>query len=489
MTDEPVRTSFSIIDRRKNPGQKSHGNVERFKRRYQKELEGKAQEAVDKLFKGGTLDEINAGNVKVKGKTKTTGEPRFVHDPKTGKHDNVLPGNKEFVPGDSIAKPKGGSGGSGKKGSADGEGEGEDEFEWILSREEYLKFLFKGMKLPNLVKTKLGLTTKPKHKNAGTFKGYNPSRLHMAKTLGNALGRRISLGAPRLDRAIAEVAEEIMMHGEPIGEAAMLRYLQHLQKPKPPKSAVVSPVGPDLVSIKDGESRMDALHRTLDELVLKRKLIQYIEPGLDPASRLSLPNPQPVINAVMFCLMDASASMGEKEKDIAKRFFALEYMFLQTKYPNVKVVFIRHTSDAKEVDEKEFFGSRETGGTVSSSAFKLMREIIKRDYGNDWNIYGSYAGDGGTFDDDIIPSRDALKDELLPDCQHFAYLEVQSDSSFAKDSNMMNAFKEINSPRLAIQAAKSAADVYPVFRKLFADNDNQANASSTSRRAKSALEL
>ena len=68
----------------------------------------------------------------------------------------------------------------------------------------------------------------------------------------------------------------------------------------------------------------------------------------------------------MFCLMDVSASMGEREKDLAKRFFILLHLFLKRKYERVDVVFIRHTHEAKEVDEHEFFYGRETGGTVVS---------------------------------------------------------------------------------------------------------------------------
>ncbi len=78
----------------------------------------------------------------------------------------------------------------------------------------------------------------------------------------------------------------------------------------------------------------------------------------------------PRAKAVMFCLMDVSASMGEREKDLAKRFFILLHLFLKRKYERVDVVFIRHTHEAKEVDEHEFFYGRETGGTVVSSALK-----------------------------------------------------------------------------------------------------------------------
>ena len=80
----------------------------------------------------------------------------------------------------------------------------------------------------------------------------------------------------------------------------------------------------------------------------------------------------------MFCLMDVSGSMDQATKDIAKRFYILLYLFLTRTYKNVDVVFIRHHTQAKEVDEHEFFYSQETGGTIVSSALRLMNEIRQR---------------------------------------------------------------------------------------------------------------
>ncbi len=103
----------------------------------------------------------------------------------------------------------------------------------------------------------------------------------------------------------------------------------------------------------------------------------------------------PRAKAVMFCLMDVSASMGEREKDLAKRFFILLHLFLKRKYERVDVVFIRHTHEAKEVDEHEFFYGRETGGTVVSSALEQMIEIRDKRYSPaEWNIYCAEASDG-----------------------------------------------------------------------------------------------
>ena len=107
------------------------------------------------------------------------------------------------------------------------------------------------------------------------------------------------------------------------------------------------------------------------------------------------PQPKPVAQAVMFCLMDVSGSMTEHMKDLAKRFFALLYLFLKRRYKHVDIVFIRHTHEAREVDEETFFYSPETGGTVVSTALEEMARIVDDRYPpDDWNIYAAQASDG-----------------------------------------------------------------------------------------------
>ena len=120
--------------------------------------------------------------------------------------------------------------------------------------------------------------------------------------------------------------------------------------------------------------------------------------------------PQPIARAVMFCLMDVSASMDEEKKDLAKRFFTLLYLFLTRKYEKVDLVFIRHTEDAEEVDEERFFHDPQTGGTVVYSALELMHEIVQARYPSSaWNIYAAQASDGDAFGADPEKSRGFLE--------------------------------------------------------------------------------
>ncbi len=157
-------------------------------------------------------------------------------------------------------------------------------------------------------------------------------------------------------------------------------------------------------------------------------LIPYIDP-LDVRYRKFEPQPKPVAQAVMFCLMDVSGSMTEHMKDLAKRFYVLLYIFLKRRYKHVDVVFIRHTHQAQEVDEDTFFHSPETGGTVVSTALEEMQRVIDERYSPDsWNIYAAQASDGDNTASDNDKTASLLINGILPVCQYYAYLEVGRDS-------------------------------------------------------------
>ena len=102
--------------------------------------------------------------------------------------------------------------------------------------------------------------------------------------------------------------------------------------------------------------RITALREELEALERRRRLIAYVDP-VDIRFNRFEPQPVPNASAVMFCLMDVSGSMGEREKDLAKRFFVLLHLFLKRRYERIEIVFIRHTHEAQEVDEETFFYS------------------------------------------------------------------------------------------------------------------------------------
>jgi uncharacterized sporulation protein YeaH/YhbH (DUF444 family) len=175
--------------------------------------------------------------------------------------------------------------------------------------------------------------------------------------------------------------------------------------------------------------------------------------------------PVPTSKAVMFCLMDVSGSMDEGRKDLAKRFFILLYLFLTRHYDKIDIVFIRHHTQAAEVDEQNFFHATETGGTVVSSALVLMEEIIRARYSpSEWNIYGAQASDGDNWHHDSGRCRELLDQKLLPLCRYYAYVQVAEE-----EQNLWQEYAQLleNQPHFAMRKAVEANQIYPVFRDLF----------------------
>jgi len=159
--------------------------------------------------------------------------------------------------------------------------------------------------------------------------------------------------------------------------------------------------------------------------------------------------------------------MNQATKDMAKRFFVLLYLFLQRNYQHTEVVFIRHHTSATEVNEQEFFYSRETGGTIVSSALKLMNEVLDDRYpAGEWNVYGAQASDGDNWNDDSSVCRDLLMKKLLPKVQYFSYIEItpRDHQALWEEYELVQA----NHPdAFAMQQIVETSDIYPVFRELF----------------------
>jgi uncharacterized sporulation protein YeaH/YhbH (DUF444 family) len=158
--------------------------------------------------------------------------------------------------------------------------------------------------------------------------------------------------------------------------------------------------------------------------------------------------------------------MGPEEKDIAKRFFMLLYLFLIKTYEKIQVVFISHHTEAHEVDEETFFYSRETGGTVVSSALNLMSAIIQQRFPtSQWNIYAAQASDGDNWDNDSKECTKILSEKIMPYMQYYAYIEITGD----RDKNLWHEYLTLKDQwnNFAMQRIEALTDIYPVFRKLF----------------------
>jgi uncharacterized sporulation protein YeaH/YhbH (DUF444 family) len=167
--------------------------------------------------------------------------------------------------------------------------------------------------------------------------------------------------------------------------------------------------------------------------------------------------------------MDVSASMDEERKDLAKRFFALLYLFLTRKYEEVELVFIRHTDDAEEVDEDTFFHDQRSGGTVVYPALELAEKIRGERFGRGWNVYAAQASDGDAFGSDPARSARFLREKLLPELRYYTYLELGSSEPYGRPSSLWAEYErleEAGAP-FAMKRAGSREEIYPVFRELF----------------------
>ncbi len=422
---------MQLIDRRLNPKGKSLANRQRFIRRAKASI----REAVQKQLHDGKVTDF-IGEKKISIPTKTTQEPRFRLDPKTGEQNWVAPGNKTFTEGDRIKKPQQGDGqGAGKDAAPDGELE--DSFEFTLTRDELLDVLFDDLELPNLVKTTLKDTPVVSFRRAGYTTAGSPTNIALLRTMRRALGRRIALSRPKqaeLDALAARIETE---------------------------------------SDEDVRARLTA---ELEALTARRRRIGFIDP-IDVRYNAFEARPEPAARAVMFCLMDVSGSMGEREKDLAKRFYMLLHLFLRRRYERLDVVFIRHTHEAQEVDEQEFFYSRMSGGTVVSSALEVMLDIIAKRYASaEWNIYVAQASDGYTQSGDAQACVSMLHERVMPVVQHYAYIEILDEREmniFASEeagAELWRAYRGVSAAWRNFDAKRIAkpSDIYPVFRDLFA---------------------
>lgn len=415
----------NIIDRRPNPRDKTIKNRQKFIQRSKEQIKRAVKEQIDK----GNIADIEDGKARIK--VKGVDEPEFRVDPSTGDKQYVLPGNDKFVVGDKEDKKSAGQGQNGKKG---GTGTGEDEFEFVLNPEEYLDFIFDDLELPDLIKKQIKDVTKVKPKRSGFTNTGNPSQLDVVRSLKNSLGRRIGLSRPR-DEDIKELEEQLAR-----------------------------------AELDKNESQVAILLEKIAELKSRQISIPWLDP-FDVRYRNFNNVPQPMTQAVMFCVMDISGSMGQKEKDLAKRFFFFLHMFLRRKYEKVDIVFVMHHERAYEVDENDFFHSRETGGTVVSTAINLTRKIIQDRYNiNDWNIYVAQVSDGDNFSNDAEEVVDAMNN-LLPMVQYFAYVEIHDNEMYTRNhySDLWLQYKNLVKihKHMQMREAYDVGDVWKVFKELF----------------------
>lgn len=418
-----------FIDRRLNDRNRSAVHRDRFIRRYRKQL----RNVVDGLVINRSITDMMKG-ASIRIPVRDLSEPRWRFG-QGGDQEIVHAGNHSFRSGDRIQRPEedGGGGGPGAGDSEGGEGgHSQDGFAFELSREEFERLFFDDLALPNMARKVLGQSTDRKVVRRYITKSGTPHNLHVARSLRAALARRIASGAQRERNPVAPGAA---MRGAGV----------HIARPiGAPASALEQP----------------------GALEQPARRVPFID-DVDLRYRYRSEEPQPISQAVMFCLMDVSASMTEAKKDLAKRFFTLLYIFLSRKYQHVQVVFIRHTEQAEEVDENEFFHGTASGGTVVFSALELMQQTIQKRFpASAWNIYAAQASDGDAFGADPEKSRGFIAQHLLPASRYFAYIEIP-DTALQTSSALWHAYSRLPTSHFAMKRVLDRSEIYPVFRDLF----------------------
>ena len=199
----------------------------------------------------------------------------------------------------------------------------------------------------------------------------------------------------------------------------------------------IRPVGPNsLRSFK--RTYKEALKRTiaLGQYNAKNPVVLPIKHDMRYRSWSTVSSPQS--NAVVIYMMDVSGSMGEEQKEIVRIESFWINAWLKSQYEGIETRYIIHDASAKEVDEHTFFHTRESGGTMISSAYKLATQILEADYpSSEWNIYPFHFSDGDNWSvDDTKTCISLLKDTLIPASNQFSYGQVESpygSGQFIKD--------------------------------------------------------
>jgi uncharacterized sporulation protein YeaH/YhbH (DUF444 family) len=497
-------SAATIIDDERTNDTKTTGSSKQFKDLYK----GQIKRAVRKAINDGNIsDIIHRDGIDVVGDmpTEDVSEPIF-HSDQGGISDRVHPGNDQFQKGDLIERPQGGggSGGSGD-GDASDSGEGEDDFVFHIGRDEYLDLLFKDLELPNQAELNITNIEEWKLKRDGFSDDGTSERLDIARTKQKNLSRRIAFGDKNM-KLVADLGQKTQnMLNEKIScpapnnfsalkSAAEIvlgavdlkwsRMVSATLVKKREKSyfilceSIVDLCRITIESKKLSKAAAEKANKALDvsleklyALIKSKKRQLAIDESIDGRFKNFSKKPVPSTQAVMFCLMDVSGSMDQHTKDLAKRYYIMLYLFLSRTYKNIEVVYIRHHTSAKEVDEQEFFYGQETGGTVVSSALNLMNEIQEKRYpASEWNIYVAQASDGDNWGDDSTTCKELVAAMLNNYCRYYVYVEIteRQHQSLWREYEKLAA----ENNRIFLGHIRSAKDIYPVFR----DGFQKANA-------------
>lgn len=325
--------------------------------------------------------------------------------------------------GDKVGEDR-----SGQKGQRDGRAgnqEGEDIYETEVTIEEIINYLFDDLNLPDIDRKKLSQIESVKgHKNLGYQRKGIPPRLAKKRSVIEKIKRRQGYLRSRKELEAQESADDMENPGE--------------QAEAPGSLTLPTPTIEGRFPFMEDDLRYRRIRET------RKK----------------------DFNAVVLCIMDVSGSMDQTKKYMARSFYFLLYQFLRLKYENVEVVFIAHTTTAKEVTENEFFHKGESGGTYISSGYEKALEVIEERYNPaNWNIYAFHCSDGDNWTEDNKKAVElALK--LCEVCNLFGYGEIVP-GYYSSGSTIKSEFqKNIKKGNFSIVTMSKKDDVFSGLKKL-----------------------
>ncbi|MFZ3287629.1 MAG: DUF444 family protein [Telluria sp.] len=219
-------------------------------------------------------------------------------------------------------------------------------------------------------------------------------------------------------------------------------------------------------------SRLDR-RRTIKEAI-KRRAVQ-VDPvpftNDDLRFRQVVTRQRPSTSAVIFFVIDVSASMTQIERKLAKSFFFFALQGIRRKYAKVETRFIAHTTHAWEFTEGEFFQVSGIGGTIASSAFRLALDVVRKELDPAHNnIYMFYASDGENFTEDRSAASLALT-ELGSVLNYIGYVETLPGVPRSLDTEMRRLCNELERRGVPIASSVLAGpeDVWSALRKFFTE--------------------
>ncbi|MBT9137505.1 MAG: hypothetical protein DDT31_00036 [Syntrophomonadaceae bacterium] len=448
----PVAATFIFVDRRKTGRGKSLGNRQRLLDRIKDSIRHAKPGDIDSsgVAKGGASSSPKSLNNPVTIAREALHEPTYHYEPQTGEHEVVLIGNDIWERDDVFPISDGKGDGTG--GPGQGGGEDEDDFEVHISRSEFFDVYFEDCELPDLKETSEKELPEAVLKPAGFQKEGNAAQLSIIRSYRNAIGRRRALTSESRSE-LEELESE-------------LKDLDNTLTSNPLDT--------------DANTRMKEVLVRIEELRTKMTAVPLFE-KVDLRYRKTVREQVKSAEAVLIMVMDVSGSMDEEKKRIARKFFTLQYAFIERKYPNTDLIFIIHTDTPKEVNEEEFFTTRQSGGTTVSPALKMALDIISARYDADQtNIYLSYAGDGDNWIPDNKNVLDVFEDQgLLTKLRHSVYLQVgtsyaDSDPDLrglqvTAGTNLWNTMVSLDKSNAKMHALKiiTEDEVFSSFKKVY----------------------